>query len=81
MLAYFPINVSGIGPYPDFLALFITCIIIALMIIGVKESSLLNRVFTLFNVALLSVIIVTGATKADFSNWSLRTNVNFIKSV
>jgi len=76
MLAHFPINVPGIGPYPDFVALILTCVIIGLMIIGVKESSMVNRFFTLLNITLLTIIIVTGATKVDFGNWNLKTNVS-----
>jgi len=81
MLAHFPINVPGIGPYPDFVALIFTCVIIGLMIIGVKESSMVNRFFTLLNITLLTIIIVTGATKVDFENWNLKTNVSLFLSL
>ena len=75
MTEYFPLNVNGIAPYPDFLALAITCIVIGLMIIGVKESVSFNRLFTLLNITVLVVIIVAGATKANLSNWTLQVNV------
>lgn len=44
------------------------------MIVGVKESALMNKIFTVFNVLILSMIIVTGATQANFSNWNLEIN-------
>ena len=81
MLAHFPINVPGIGPYPDFVALIFTCVIIGLMIIGVKESSMVNRFFTLLNITLLTIIIVTGATRVDFGNWNLKTSVSLFLSL
>lgn len=43
------------------------------MIIGVKESSFLNKIFTLLNIIVLMFIIITGATKINFNNWSLST--------
>ena len=46
-----------------------------LMVVGVRESAFLNKLFTLINVSLLSFIIICGATKADFSNWSIKINV------
>jgi hypothetical protein len=48
------------------------------MVIGVKESALMNKSFTIINIGLLSFIIICGATKADFSNWNININV-FIK--
>jgi hypothetical protein len=45
------------------------------MVVGVKESALLNKLFTLINISLLSFIIICGATKADFSNWNININV------
>ena len=47
-----------------------------MMIIGVKESSLINKIFTMINITVLSFIIITGATKANFANWSLDVSVS-----
>lgn len=76
MLTYLPINVSGIGPYPDFLAFLFACFVTCLMIIGVKESAFANKIFVLLNIATLSFIILLGSTKADISNWNLKVNTN-----
>lgn len=96
--AVVPINVSFLGPYPDFLAfglaLAVTGIfsllinkilaiffieimsnLLAMMIIGVKESAGLNKIFTLLNVSILTFIIIAGSTKGNFSNWSLKVDV------
>lgn len=48
------------------------------MIIGVKESSFINKIFTMLNITVLSFIIITGATKANFNNWSINVNVRFL---
>jgi hypothetical protein len=45
------------------------------MIIGVKESSFINKIFTMVNITVLSFIIITGATKANFNNWAISVDV------
>lgn len=75
LLATVPFNLPGLGPYPDFLAFGLVACITVLMIIGVKESTLMNKIFTFLNVLVLSFIIVTGATKVDFDNWQINTDV------
>lgn len=74
--AAMPMNVPGLGPYPDFFAFFLVSIVTCLMIIGVKESSFINKIFTMLNITVLSFIIITGATKANFDNWSISVNNN-----
>ena len=73
-----PLRTPGLGQYPDFLAFLVCCVGIVLMLIGVKESSHLNRIFAVFYVTLLSLIILIGATRANFSNWNLTPNVTFV---
>ena len=75
LLLHVPMMTSGLGQYPDLLAFLICCIVIGLMLIGIKESGFINKVFTVFNVVLLLFIIITGATRGDISNWKLRPNV------
>jgi len=75
LLLHAPMTIPGLGQYPDLLAFLICCIVISLMLIGIKESGFINRVFTVFNVVLLLFIIVTGATRGDVSNWNLKPNV------
>lgn len=69
-------NLTGLGPYPDFLAFGLACAVTCLMIVGVKESALMNKLFTIFNIVILSFIIVSGATRANFANWSLKIDVS-----
>ena len=38
---------------------------------GVKESSRMNNIFTGVNLCIVTFIIVCGAIKADFHNWSI----------
>ena len=52
---------------------------IVMLIIGVKESSMLNSIITLSNLAIVVLIIVCGSLKVDFSNWKLHPNVKNFK--
>ena len=70
-----PINLPGLGHYPDLLAFLFVCIGIGFMIIGIKESGFINKFFTIFNIVLLLFIIILGATRGNLSNWNLRPNV------
>ncbi len=78
LLAHMPMMTTGLGQYPDLLAFGICCIVIGLMLIGIKESGFINKLFTVFNVVLLLFIIILGATRGNLSNWNLRPNVNLI---
>ncbi|CAF0949667.1 unnamed protein product, partial [Brachionus calyciflorus] len=71
-----PFNSPFLGPYPDLLAFGLVMIITCFMLVGVKESALMNKIFTVLNITVLSFIIITGATKADFSNWNKNTHQN-----
>jgi amino acid transporter len=50
------------------------------MIFGVKESSFINKIVTLFNLSVIGLIIVLGAIKSNPENWSLKwdTQVNSV---
>lgn len=48
-----------------------------MLIVGVKESSMLNSVFTILNIVVILFIVIGGAVKANFDNWKLKPNVNY----
>ena len=41
------------------------------LLIGVKESTMVNRVFVCLNITILLFIIIAGATKANANNWHI----------
>lgn len=63
----FPINVGFLAEYPDFFSFIVVMILSVLLSIGVKESSILNNVFTVVNLMTVAVVIVTGIMKGIFS--------------
>ena len=58
-----PINISFLSEYPDFFALTVVLLLVILLSIGAKESSILNNVFTTVNVLTILIVIVAGSIK------------------
>ena len=69
-----PMNISFLAPYPDFLAFGFIMLVTTFMVVGVKESSMLNKIFTLLNIGVILFIFISGLFKADLANWKLDPN-------
>lgn len=66
-----PINIDFLAEYPDFLSFIVVMLVSFLLALGVKESTWFNNVFTLVNLATLSVVMVFGALKTNTDNWQI----------
>jgi amino acid transporter len=44
------------------------------LIVGIKESSVLNNVFTFVNLSVIILVIVVGLTKIHGHNWKISPN-------
>ena len=42
-----------------------------LLVIGIKESAVLNNVFTFVNLSVIAIVVVVGLTKINGHNWNL----------
>ncbi len=42
-----------------------------MLCLGVKESSILNNIFTLLNLVVVTYVVVCGLFKVDFHNWNI----------
>lgn len=60
-----PINIEYLSEYPDFFAFGVVVLLIILLSVGVKESSILNNIFTVINLATIVIIIVAGSIKGN----------------
>jgi len=58
-----PIDISFLSEYPDFFAFAMVMLLVVLLCVGVKKSSILNNVFTIINLITITIVIVTGSMK------------------
>ncbi|CAG0923827.1 unnamed protein product [Notodromas monacha] len=64
------IDVFIFGRTPDILAAVLCVLMIVVKTGGVHSSSKINNIFTVFNMSVLTFVIVFGFYLADFKNWT-----------
>lgn len=62
-----PIDIDFLADYPDFFSFFIVILLAVFLSIGVKESSILNNIFTSVNIATILIVLVAGGIKGLYS--------------
>uniref|UniRef100_A0A0A1WU69 Low affinity cationic amino acid transporter 2 n=1 Tax=Zeugodacus cucurbitae TaxID=28588 RepID=A0A0A1WU69_ZEUCU len=66
-----PMNVSFLGSYFDFFAFGLVIVFGVALAFGVETSALANNFCTSLNISILLFVIIFGAIKANFDNWSI----------
>ncbi|CAH8513937.1 unnamed protein product [Schistosoma rodhaini] len=65
------LNLPGLAEYVDPLAVGLIILMTILLSIGVRESAIINNVFTIVNLCVIIFVIVTGLIYANIDNWKV----------
>ncbi|KAL5240252.1 hypothetical protein ACI65C_007662 [Semiaphis heraclei] len=71
MTYLFPMNVSFLADYPDVLSFSLVLLLSIILSWGVRESTMINNVFTVVNLLTVVTVIVSGLFKVNLYNWNI----------
>ncbi|XP_035790739.1 cationic amino acid transporter 2-like [Anopheles albimanus] len=67
-----PMQIDFLSDYPDFFSFMLVLILAGLLAYGVKESTLMNNIFTAINLFVIVLMLVAGGLKCNPANWTIK---------
>ncbi|XP_077998898.1 high affinity cationic amino acid transporter 1-like [Glandiceps talaboti] len=75
-MTYVPMHIPGLAAYPDFVALTTILLVTGILMIGVRESSIFNKIFTTINLSVVAFVVGVSLFKSNFQYWNIpRENI------
>lgn len=60
---YMPIEIDFLADYPDFFSFVVVLLLAVILAVGVKESTIMNNIFTSVNIVTVLIVLVAGGIK------------------
>lgn len=67
-------QVDGLGSYPDFVAMLMPLLMMAIVCMGAQHSTVFNKTVTAINLSVVVFVIGVGLGHVDTKNWTPREN-------
>lgn len=64
---YMPIEIDFLADYPDFFSFVVVLLLAVILAVGVKESTIMNNIFTSVNIVTVLIVLVAGGIKCKFT--------------
>lgn len=68
---YLPLHIPSLSSYPDIISFAFIIVLAIVVCFGVYESTFLNNIFVVINLAVLVFILVAGSFNINFKNWNI----------
>ncbi|CAF1048103.1 unnamed protein product [Rotaria sordida] len=73
-IQHLPLHSGIFSEYADLFAMGLCLVITLLLVIGIKESAVLNNILTAVNLTVIVTVVIAGLTVVNKHNWNISPN-------